>query len=452
MTVGETSALQQAPAAQSEHLQGAGRSGWYTVIVLSLVMMLAYIDRGVIALFVQPMKRDLVLSDTQVSLLLGVAFTLPYIVVGLPMSRIVDRGTRKFLVSGSLALWSFTTSLCGMAQSFWALFAARSVVGSSESVVTPAAISLIADAVPRERLPRAYAIYNGGILAGSAMALLIGGALMGLLEGSPPVSLPVLGVVHNWQLVFMMVGIPGLVVAVLVMATVPEPERRGRGRPHGYPLREVLASVVRQRALHLNLLSAMVLLAVMNNALAAWMPAFYERTYGWGPAIAGPLLGATSLSTAIIGLVSGAWLAERLGRRNEDANVRVLFLAQLLSFPFVLAAPLMPSPWLALGCSGIGGALSGIGSPGFVSALQIATPNEMRGQINVFYATLVNVIGGSVGPTLTGLLTDHVASSEADLRFVLVAIKLLVGPPALFLIWRAMAPYGRIHREQADQG
>jgi MFS family permease len=449
LTAGDTDILGTAAAA-GRPSQALAPRGWYTVIVLSLVMMLAYIDRGVISLFVQPMKRDFGLSDTQVSLLLGVAFTFPYIMVGLPMSRVVDRGVRKYLVAGSLAVWSLTTGLCGLVQNFWSLFAARAVVGSSESVVTPAAISLIADVVPRERLPRAYAIYNGGILAGSAMALLIGGVLMGLLDGLPPIEISGIGAIRNWQLVFMIVGIPGLLVAVLVMVTVPEPLRRGRGRPQGdYSLREVLASIFRQRALHLNLLSAMVLLAVMNNALAAWMPAFYERTYGWGPAIAGPMLGVTSLGTAVLGLIAGAWLAERLGRRNDDANVRVLFLAQLLSFPFVLAAPLMPNPWLALGCSGVGGLLSGMGGPGFVSALQIATPNEMRGQINVFYATLVNVIGGSVGPTLTGFLTDYAAPSEADLRYVLVAIKLAVAPPALFLIWRAMAPYRRIHRERS---
>ena len=194
------------------------------------------------------------------------------------------RSVRKHLVAGSLALWSVLTALCGAAQSFWTLFAARAVVGASESVVTPAAISLIADAVPRERLPRAYAIYNGGITAGAALALLIGGVLMGLLAGTPMVDLPLLGRVHNWQLVFMIVGIPGLLVAALVMLTVPEPVRGGAARPRGYSLREVAAAVQAQRALHLHLLPAMVLLAVMNNALAAWLPAFYERSYGWGPA------------------------------------------------------------------------------------------------------------------------------------------------------------------------
>ncbi|HWW64968.1 MAG TPA: MFS transporter [Sphingomonadaceae bacterium] len=429
----------------------AGSRGWYTVVLLSAVMMLAYIDRGVIALFVQPMKRDLGLTDTEVSVLLGFAFTFPYVVVGLPMSRIVDRGVRKYLVVGSLALWSLTTALCGLAQNFWSLFVGRAVVGSSESVVTPAAISLIADAIPPERLPRAYAIYNGGITAGSALALLIGGVLMGLLADIPSIELSGIGVLHSWHLVFMIVGIPGLLVAALIVVTVPEPLRRGGSQPKGYPLREVFGSIVGQRALHLNLLTGMVLLSVVNQALGAWMPAFYERTYGWGPAISGPLLGMVSLGGAVVGLVSGAWLAEWFGKRRDDANVRVLVLSQALALPLTLAGPLMPSPWLALAFGGVGGALGVMGGPAFVSALQIATPNEMRGQVNVLYATLVNVIGGSLGPTLTGLFTDHFVTSEADIRYALVAIKLLFGPAALFFLWRAMKPYGAIHRERVDE-
>lgn len=440
------------PSRPEEPRDGAGRGSWYIVTVLALVMMLAHIDRNVIALLVQPMKRDLGLTDTEVSLLLGFAFTFPYVLVGMPMSRVVDRGVRKHLIAGSLALWSLMTAVCGLAQNFLTLFCARAVVGASESVVTPAAISVIADAVPKERLPRAYAIYNGGITAGAALALLIGGVLMGILADVPSIPVPGIGMIHNWQFVFMLVGIPGLLVALLVTVTVPEPTRRGGSRPKGYPLREVLGSIHGQRALHSHLLPGMVLLAVMSNALAAWMPAFYERTYGWGPEIAGPLLGIVSLCSSVLGLIIGARLAEWFGKRNDDANLRVLFLAQFLALPLTLAAPLMPNPWLSLSCSAVGGIFGVMGGPAFVSALQIATPNEMRGQVNVMYATFVNVIGGSVGPTLTGLLTDYVATSEADLRYVLVTIKLIVGPPALYLIWRAISPYGKIYRKRTDEG
>jgi len=451
MTEGKgRAALEKEPAAGAPS-ERASRRGWYSVIVLAFVVMLAHIDRGVIALFVEPMKRDLSLSDTEVSLLLGFAFTFPYVVVGLPMSRVVDRGVRKRLIAFSLSIWSVATALCGLAQNFWALFFGRAVIGASESVNTPATISIIADAVPRDRLPRAYAIYHAGFTGGAAMALFIGGVLIGLLAAVEPIPVPFVGVIRNWQLVFMIVGIPGLLVAALVMATVPEPPRRGATKPGGYPLREVVGSLKSQRALHLRLLPGMVLLSVMTQALVAWQPAFYERTYGWGPETAGPLLGMVALGSSVIGLIAGARLCEYLGKRTEDANLRVLFLAQFLSLPVMALGPLMPNPWLALACGALGSVFGVMGGPAFVSALQIATPNEMRGQVNVLYATLVNIIGGSVGPTLTGILTDLVAPSEADLRYVLVAIKVVVAPLALFLIWKAMAPYGHIHRQKIEE-
>lgn len=429
----------------------AVRRAWYTVILLSVVMMLAYIDRGVISLFVEPMKRDLGLSDTAVSILLGFAFTFPYVVVGLPMSRVVDRGVRKHLVSGSLVLWSLATTLCGLAQNFWSLFLGRAIVGSSESVVTPASISLIADTVPPERLPRAYAIYNGGITTGGALALLIGGVLLGLLGRIGPIELPGIGVLHSWHLVFMIVGIPGLLVATLLTMTVPEPIRRGGTRPKGYPLREVFGSIFAQRSLHLNLLPAMILLSVMQQAFGAWMPAFYERTYGWVPAVSGRWLGIVSLGSSALGLVAGAWFAEWYGKRTADANVRVLLLSQVFALPLTLVGPLMPSPWLALGCSAVAGVFGAMGGPGFYAALQLTTPNEMRGQVNILYAASMNTVGGSLGPTIVGFLTDFAVPSEADLRYVLVAVTLIIGPPALLLLWKSLGPYASAYRERSGE-
>jgi len=430
---------------------GTSPRGWYTVILLGVVSMLSFVDRGVMALFVQPMKRDFDLTDTEVSLLIGLAFTLPYVLIGFPASRLIDRGNRRNLIAGCLALWSFATAICGVAQNYWTLFVARFVTGGAESVNTSGSLSMIADCVSREKMPRAFAIQSAGVAGGAALSLLIGGVLYGLLAHIPPTHVAGLGVIHNWQLVFMIVGIPGLAVALLMVLTVPEPRRRGGSRPQGYPLREVVGFVMQVRSLHLPLLSGMLLLAVMTSGFAAWMPAFYERTYGWGPEVIGPLLGGVSLVSSIVGLVAGARLAEWLGKRRDDANLRVLFLAHLLAQPLLIIAPLMPSPWLALGCAGIAGTFGVMGGPGFSAALQITTPNEMRAQVNVMYAASITAIGGTLGPTLIGFLTDYVAGSEADLRYVLVAVKLLFGPLAVYLIWRSLAPYGALYRRRIEE-
>lgn len=424
---------------------------WYTVFMLALVAALAQIDRGVIALVVQPMKRDLGLSDTQVSLLIGFAFTFFYAVVGPPVSRIADRGVRKSVIAASLAIWSVGTALCGLAQSFWSFFFARAVVGGAESGSSPASLSMIADLVPRDRVPLAFAIYNSGVMGGMALSLVVGGLLLGLLANVPPVDLPGIGVIHNWHLVFMILGVPGLIVAALIMITVPEPARKGSRRPGGYPLREVVGFVWENRAMHLFLLPGVLIMSIQSFGMLAWGPAFYERTYGWGPAVAGPLLGTVTFGSSLTGLFVGARLAQWLGKRHDDANLRVLFLAQVLSLPFAAVAPLMPSPWLALVFTALGGVLAGMGGPAYNAALQLSTPNQMRGQINALYLFTIAAIGGGLGPLLVAVLTDFVAQSEAALRYVLVGFRLLLGPLDALLIWMAIKPYGEAFRQRLKE-
>nr|WP_284732176.1 MFS transporter [Sphingobium nicotianae] len=418
----------------------------------AVVGVMSQVDRGILALFVQPIKRDFHLSDTQVSILLGFAFTFFYVVGGPPLSRMADNGVRRTVISGALAVWSIATAMCGFAQSFWAFFASRAVIGAAESGCGPASLSMIGDAVPREKLPRAYAIYNSGFVGGSALSLMLGGVLIGLLSDIKPIQLGSYGVIYNWQLVFIIVGLPGLLIALLFRATVPEPARKGGKKPGGYPLREVLAHVLSQRAMHFPLIMGVLLMAFQTYGLAAWGPAFYQRTYGWGPAQIGMLLGVITLIGSTIGLFTGARLAEIFGRNRDDANLRVLFLAQLLPIPLLVAAPLMPSPWLALGLNAVGGILATMGAAGYNAAINISTPNEMRSQINVMYFILQNAIAGSLGPTVVALCTDFIAHSEGDLRYVISALRLILGPATAFFLWKALRPYGRIYRQKVEEG
>lgn len=445
--------VQAEPPLAAQPARGkASHRGWYTVYMLAIVSMLAQIDRGVISLLIEPMKRDLHLTDTQVSILVGFAFTFFYVMVGPPMSRVTDRGVRKRVIAGGLAVWSLATALCGLAQNFWSLFLGRALVGGGESVNGPASLSMIADAIPRERLPRAFAILNAGVMGGMALSLVIGGVVIGLVANVAPIPVPGIGLIRNWQLVFMIVGIPGIIVALLILFTVPEPLRKGARKPGGYPLKEVFRFVSSQRAIHLPLLLGVLLMSIQSFGLGAWNPAFYERTYGWGPAVAGPLLGAVSLGGAFFGLFLGTRLAEWLGRRKDDANLRVLFLAQLLAVPFGIIGPLMPSPWLALGCGGLAGIFGVMGGPAYNAAIQLATPNEMRGQVNAMYLFTLSAIGGALGPTLVALLTDNVAQSADQLRYVMSGVRLVLGPITILLIWMAVAPYGRVYRQRLDAG
>jgi len=447
----DTSAGAPSPAADAAE-ESTVKGGWYTVVICAVVVMLAQVDRNIINLMVQPMKRDLGLSDTEVSLLIGLAFSLTYTMVGPPVSRIADRGFRKPVVAASLAIWSAATSICGLAQNFWQLFLGRAVVGGAESSSSPASLSMIADVIPRHKLPRAYAIYNSGFIAGGAIAMTLGAFLLGLFANVEPFHVPGIGIIRDWQLVFVILGLPGLLVSLLFMLTVPEPQRRAGHKAQGYPLREVIAFLVANRAMHLPMLAGVLLNSMQAFGTIAWIPAFYERTYGWGPAVSGLVLGPVNLATALCGLFFGAWLAERLAKRRDDANLHVMFLANFLSIPFLVVQPLMPSPWLALSLSAVGGAIAAMGGAGYNSALQLSTPNAMRGQINALYLFCIAAIGGTLGPLLIALITDFVAGDEAHLRYVLVGFRLVLAPLDCLLIWLAVRPYGKAYRDRIEAG
>jgi MFS family permease len=250
----------------------------------------------------------------------------------------------------------------------------------------------------------------------------------------------------------MILGLPGLLVSALIVFTVPEPQRRGGHKPKGYPLREVIGFIVAHRAMHLPLLTGILINSIQTFGTVAWMPAFYERTYGWGPAVIGPLLGSVNMVSALLGLFGGAWLAEWLGKRRDDANVRVLFLANFISIPFIVIQPLMPSAWLAIGFGALGGAIGAMGGAGYNSALQLSTPNAMRGQINALYLFMIAAIGGALGPLFIALLTDYVAGAEEDLRYVLVGFRLVLAPIDALLIWLAIRPYGKAFRDRIVAG
>ncbi len=441
-----------ATAAQSVGAQPVGFKGWYAVVMMAVVVMLAQVDRNIISLMVQPIKRDLDLSDTQISLLLGIAFTIPYAIAGPPMSRVADGSWRKAVIAGSLAVWSLATGLHTLAQGFWSFFASRAAIGAAESASAPASFSMVADAVEPRHLPRAYALFIAGRLGGGALSLMLGGLLLRYLAGYESIAIPGFGQVHSWQLLFALVGLPGLLLALVIALTVPNPRRQSGPGPQKYPVREVFGFVRDQRGMHLPLLGAVLVGSIQSYGAIAWTPAFYERTYGWTPATAGTLLGMVGLISATGGLFLGARVAEWFALRRDDANLRVMCFSHLFAVPFMVLGPLMPNPWLALSLGAVGGVIGTMGGPAYNAALQLSTPNAMRSQVNAMYLFTMGAIGGAIGPTLIPLITDFVAGSEADLRYVLVGVRLLLGPLDAFLIWKAIAPYARAYRARRVAG
>ncbi|MEH3107366.1 MAG: MFS transporter [Sphingomonas fennica] len=431
------------PAGGAQPYPPAGRA-WYCVFVLALAVMVNFLDRGILTLLVEPIKADLGLSDVQMSLVMGFAFTFFYAILGLPVARMVDRHSRRAIMATGIAIWSVMTAMCGFATNFWHLFAARVGVGVGETTSGPSAYSLLADYFPPAKLPRAIAGMNLGFVAGSGLAMIIGAAVIGFVAGHGDVALPLIGAVRGWQLVLMMVGVPGLVVSAL-MLTVKEPPRRGGGAvgEAPQPIGAVFRLIGQYPLVFVPMFAGLALRSTQMFGTQMWGPAFYGRTYGWGPEQIGYVTGASLLVAMPIGLFFGSWLSERYARAGRhDANIRVVVVSTAISVPLGILYPMMPSPWWAAAISLVNAIFTGMAAPVENAALQIVTPNRMRGQMTFLFLFIMNVVGMGLGPLVTASLSQYVFG-EAGIRWSLVASGALMGIPALFVFWIGMRPYGQ---------
>lgn len=458
---GETSAeLSRLPQAEATDEQPAAPAvvwpsplvAWYGVSMVAAVTLFGQLDRGIMALLLASIKRDTGMSDTQLSLLVGLAFSIPYLFVGLPVARLTDAGRRTIILPVALTVWSLGTALCGAAQTFWQFFLFRGLIGAGESVKGPASASLIPDLVPRARLSRAFGVYNVAVGAGEALALILGGLLLGLFATWQPIHVPIIGELHGWRMVYLVFGLPGIVLAILFATTVKEPARQGRKRTGSAPIKEVALFLVRGPAarVYVPLLTAAVLNSLYLMGMGAWRPTFYERTYGLGPAEYGPIIGLAALLAAPVGVTLGALVVERFAKRWDDAHIRLVLLTEILTIPVVILSPLMPSFMLALVGHVMLNILLMMSAPSRLAAMQIITPNEMRAQANAIFMFLFGAVGAGLGPIGIALVTDFVFSDDADLRYAMVTVAAIAAPLVALCTWTALKPYGLLHRSIVD--
>ena len=420
------------------------KEAWRTLWILSLVLGLSQVDRNILSLLLQPIKVDLKLTDAQMGLLIGLAFSCVYLVLSFPLSRISDRRNRKTMIAIGVAFWSVATAACGLARSFWPMFIARAGVGAGEAVNGPATYSLLGDSFPREKLPRAMAILNVGFIGGTAISMIIGGVVIAALA-DVHVTLPLVGPVHTWQLVFMAIGLPGLLIAAMVMS-ITEPARRGLGSQGGasaVPIGEVFAFLVRNGRLYGSLFASVFITGIAMMGTLQFRAAFFQRTYDWSPQQYGVVNGVVTLVASPLGLVAGTWLCERWNRRHDDGNMRVAIFANALAIPFAVAGPLMPDAWLSVACGAINSAVVLMAAPPLVAAMQSVTPSGVRAQVNSLYLLLFSGITGIVGPAVIGWLTD-LQHDETKLRYVMAYTSLIALPIATAVMALAVKPFGQI--------
>ena len=416
-------------------------AAYYGLAVIILATMLNFFDAQVFGMMAQRIKIDLQLTDEQLGFLIGPANIVFYVLVGIPMARLVDIYPRKIVLACGIALTGGISALGGLAQSFRQLFSSRMLVGAGGSAHAPGAYSMLADYFPPERLPRAIGFLQLGFIGGNALGIFIGGQLISLAAAWPVTQWIGLSM-HGWQWVLMMVGAPGLVIAVLLLLA-KEPARRGtamQGKP--LPVKAVLREIWSRRAIYLPLFIGLAFSATQAIGIQPWLAPFLIRTYGWNEARIGKWMGLMFLVSSLIGAAAGTLFVEWLSKRYKDAHVRASTILFAAAAPFQIIAPLMPSAELALICLG-GAMICGLASSvPQNAAIQRITPNEMRGQVTAIYLFMF-IVFGALGSQLIGTVTQRLFGADAMLWKTIVLTASVLMPLAAISISRGIKPYGR---------
>lgn len=417
------------------------RTAWITVFILMAAYALAFVDRQILTLLVEPVKRDLNISDTQFSLLSGLAFTLFYTVMGIPFAWVADRSSRRTLIVVSIAAWSAMTAACGMASSFLTLFLARIGVGVGEAGLSPAAYSMIADSFPPAKRARPLGVYAIGSICGVGLALIIGGAVIQWALVAPPVSLPLIGELKSWQLAFLIVSLPGPILA-LAMLPVREPKRQEKALVEG-ETRPSFMAFLRHRWKPFTLLSVgYSLIGVCIAAYLSWTPAMMVRGFGWQIGQVGATYGVILLVFSTAGIILGGWWSDKMAiKGRQDSIIRVAMTGTALGLPFAVAAPFAPTGAMAM--AGVAamcfafGLTQGLPAP----SLQAIAPNRLRARVMALYLLIGNIVAFTVGPTGVALISDYWLKDPAKIGIAVSIVSAVVVPLGLLCLFAARKSY-----------
>lgn len=407
---------------------------WLMLALLCLAFLLSLVDRLLLSLMVEPIKADLDLTDTQIGLIQGLAFVVLYSGLAIPVGRYVDRNSRIPLVAGGVALWSLMTAACGLSSTPLSLALGRAGVGVGESTLAPAAPSLIADSFPKARLGLAMSIFALGASLGAGLSLMLGGAITHALEVSGPISLPVVGTLQPWQQTFLVVGLPGLFLAMAI-AMLKEPERQSEAS--AVPaFREVLAYLRASKSWFIPLVVANGLVIAVAFGTASWIIAFFARKYGTPVNEAGFAAGLVTIIGGLTGLLAGGVLSDRVSRSWSHARLLVCAAAMAITVLPAIIYPFASS--MTLSVWGWGCALMFASIPvGVASAnLQEMTPSRMRGTVTAAAGVFASLVGMGLGPALIALVADEAFKNSGGIQLALATVPPIAAmlSAALFLL------------------
>ncbi len=398
----------------------------YVLTMLVIVYVFNFLDRQIVTILAEPIKNDLGLNDTQIGLMTGLAFAVFYTVLGIPIARLADRYNRVTIISVALVIWSGMTALCGMAQNFTQMLAARIGVGVGEAGCSPPAHSLIADYFPPEKRASALSIYALGIPIGSILGLLAGGWIAEF---------------YGWRMAFLLVGIPGVLLAIIFKTTVMEPLRGmsdvgTTAAAEQPPLGETLKTILRNKTI-VNIAMGGALTSFVGYGLGQWLPAYFIRIHEMGIAETATYFGLVLGVASAIGTVLGGTIADRLALRSKRYYAWLPAVGVLGAFPFYFVAMLMENPYVAIAILVAPSLMNSLWLGPAFGTIQNLAPARMRAMASAILLFVLNIIGLGLGPFLVGVLSDALSGTygELSLRYaILVATAAYFWAGAHFLL------------------
>jgi MFS family permease len=436
------------------------RAGFFALFAVIFATFITFLDQTAFGLLAEKMKISFGISDFTLGLLLGPVTVVAYVIVGIPLARLVDIFPRKYVLSAGIAALGTIMALGGLAQNLWQLVATRLFVGASASANGPGSYSILVDYFKPLRIPLVFALLQLGFILGQSFGNILGGRLIRWTDTLGE-TVAFAGIeIFSWQLVLIIVGAPSL-LAGLLWLTVREPPRRSAPEtrqlvPPGAPFwRKALAfmgldaaiAIWKRKYVFLPLFLALAMSATESQGLPQFRVPFILRTYeGWDVARLGDILGTMLLVAMLLGILAGGVFVTWMGKRYKDANIRATAIIFTCTTVAVIAMPLMPTGELALACMALAAFFGLAGAPAQNAAIQRIAPNEMRGQVTALYLFMFTFFG-AMGPAVIGGVSTFIVGDEQQIWKAILITACVLMPTATFFMWRGIKPY----REEVER-
>ena len=418
---------------------------WFFTSILLFAYIISFIDRQMINYLVVPIKEDMGLTDFEISFIQGWGFVLAYVIFSIPFGRIVDKVNRVRVLIGGIVIWSVATAACGFSKNSWQLVLSRSGVGAGEAALTPASWSIISDLFPVEKRSFPMSIYLMGPYIGQGLSLLFGAQILRIYN--EPVTLFESIIVQPWQIIFLIIAVPGVILGLLMFA-LKDPVRKevliSEKEEGTDSIKEVFAYVIKNIGAYMPLLIGSAFIVVLLYGVQSWVPTFLHRIHGWEHTRIGDQYGLVALFAGSLGVVSGPMAEKYLTKLNFNAATIIVCIITAVALTII-----GPITFLSLSSDIV---LIGIFITSFfitlplalfATSLQNITPNQYRGVVTGLYVFTVNITGYGLGPMVVAFFTDKVFKSEMAIDLSMAAMFLICGPISFFIFYLGRKPFAK---------